>query len=246
MSRSSDSQDDFSSTRHEIVGVDTISWSRLPHPAETLIEWNRILLAEETAGLLVKRILDVAGAILFLLLLSPLFLLIAIMIKITSRGPVFFRQPRIGQNWEPFHMYKFRTMNADAPLQEKKMQKLSEGKFFKIKDDPRVTNPGRFLRKHSLDELPQLINVLIGNMSLVGPRPLLVIEFAHFQQAEHFRRFSMKPGLTCIWQVSGRNNVSDAQRLNYDLQYVDNWSLGLDIQLLLRTIPVVISGDGAY
>jgi len=236
----------LSPARYETSGVPAISWSQVPDPAESLIEFNRILLADEVIGLQVKRIMDVAGSIFLFLLLSPLFFVIAILIKATSRGPVFFKQPRIGQNWEPFFMYKFRTMKVDAPLQERKVKNLSEGRFFKIKNDPRVTDLGKFLRKYSLDELPQLINVLQANMSLVGPRPLLLIEFPNFQKAEHFRRFSMKPGLTCIWQVNGRNNTTDDQRLRYDLQYVDHWSLALDVQLLLKTIPVVIGGDGAY
>jgi exopolysaccharide biosynthesis polyprenyl glycosylphosphotransferase len=192
-----------------------------------------------------KRAFDFVSALVLLVILSPVFLIVAALIKLTSPGPVFFRQERLGLNQRPFMMLKFRTMISGAEQQEAEFQPRQNGVFFKIKDDPRVTNIGAVLRKYSLDELPQLINVLKGEMSLVGPRPIRDFELRRFSQWIERRRFSLKPGLTCIWQVSGRSNTSDEDRMNYDLQYIDQWSLLLDIKLLLKTIPVVIKGDGA-
>ncbi len=191
-----------------------------------------------------KRLIDFSAALAALVLLSPLFLLVAALIKLTSPGPVFFRQSRPGLGRRPFDMWKFRTMVPGAERQEAELRGAG-GLFFKPKNDSRVTPVGRFLRKYSLDELPQFFNVLRGEMSLVGPRPVLWHELERFSGPEQLRRFEMKPGLTCIWQVSGRSNTTDEARMRYDLEYVDGWSLTADFKLLLKTVPVVARGEGA-
>ncbi len=195
--------------------------------------------------LMVKSILDRVLAAVGLLVLSPLFLLVGILIKISSPGPVLFRQARYGLNGRIFTLFKFRTMVVDAEKMREDLKAANEmdGPVFKIKEDPRVTGIGRLLRKTSFDELPQLINVLRGEMSLVGPRPPIpseVKEYDHWQR----RRLSMKPGLTCIWQVSGRNDVSFEEWMRMDLAYIDRWSLLLDVKLLLKTLPAVLLGTG--
>jgi len=182
-----------------------------------------------------------------LFLLAPIFALVALVIKITSEGPVIFRQTRVGLNGRLFELYKFRSMRVDSEdqLEVLREQNEMEGPVFKIKDDPRVTPLGRFLRRHSLDELPQLWNVLRGDMSLVGPRPPIPGEVSMYERRDR-RRLSMRPGLTCTWQVSGRNEIRDFDSwVRLDLEYIDNWSLSRDILLLLRTIPVVLFGYGA-
>jgi exopolysaccharide biosynthesis polyprenyl glycosylphosphotransferase len=197
---------------------------------------------------LAKQALDLLGT-LFLLFISALpMILIAALIKLTSPGPVFFRQQRSGLNGRPFTMLKFRSMVTDAEQRRHELEVLNEmsGPVFKLTHDPRVTSIGRILRKFSLDEFPQLLNVLRGDMSLVGPRPLPVAEVARFDDLAHRRRLSVKPGITCLWQVSGRNNVRDFKDwVRLDLEYIDNWSLWLDLRILLRTIPVVVLGTGA-
>ncbi|MGD0412366.1 MAG: sugar transferase [Verrucomicrobiota bacterium] len=197
----------------------------------------------------VKQIIDVAGTLLLLVFALPLiFLPVAIIIKLTSPGPVFFRQKRAGLNGRPFTMYKFRTMVTNAEQLKQELAALNEmsGPVFKVANDPRVTRFGRWLRKKSIDEFPQLINVLQGDMSLVGPRPLPVEEVNRFDDLAHRRRLSVKPGLTCLWQVGGRNEVSDFKEwVRLDLEYIDHWSLWLDIKILWRTIPVVLMGKGA-
>ena len=198
----------------------------------------------EGARLELKRFIDCAAALAALVVLSPLFLLVAALIKLTSPGPVFFRQSRPGQHRQPFMMWKFRTMVPDAEKQEAQLRG-DGGVFFKPRNDSRVTPVGRFLRKYSVDELPQFINVLKGEMSLVGPRPILWHELERFGGPQQMRRFDMKPGLTCIWQVSGRSNTTDEARMRYDLQYVEEWSLATDFKLLLKTVPVVFKGEGA-
>jgi exopolysaccharide biosynthesis polyprenyl glycosylphosphotransferase len=197
-----------------------------------------------------KQALDFIGAFLLLALLAvvPVLPLVALAIKLTSRGPVFFRQQRAGLNGQPFTMFKFRTMVTNAEQLKAEMAALNEmnGPVFKVTNDPRVTRLGRFLRKYSLDELPQLFNVLRGEMSLVGPRPLPVDEVARFDDVSHRRRLSVKPGLTCLWQVRGRNEILDFRDwVRLDLEYIDNWSLWLDLKILLRTIPAVLAGTGA-
>lgn len=195
-----------------------------------------------------KQIIDFVGAAVLLALLALPMLLIALAIRISSPGPVLFRQKRAGLNGRPFIMLKFRSMVTDAEQRKAELEAINEmtGPVFKVTNDPRVTRVGRFLRRWSLDELPQLINVLRGEMSLVGPRPLPVDEVARFDDPCHRRRLSVKPGLTCLWQVSGRNNVRDFNEwVRLDLHYIDNWSLWLDLKILLRTIPAVLSGAGA-
>jgi exopolysaccharide biosynthesis polyprenyl glycosylphosphotransferase len=198
---------------------------------------------------LAKHVIDFTGALLLLILTAPvLFLPIAIFIKLTSPGPVFFRQQRSGQNGAPFTLYKFRTMVTNAEQLKDELASMNEmtGPVFKVTNDPRVTSFGKFLRKWSLDELPQLFNVLRGEMSLVGPRPLPVDEVKRFNDLSHRRRLSVKPGLTCLWQIKGRNQISDFKDwVRLDLEYIDNWSLWLDIKILLLTLPAVLRGTGA-
>lgn len=195
-----------------------------------------------------KQLFDYAVSLILLLCLLPVFILISLAIKISSPGPVFFTQMRNGLNGQPFRMYKFRSMINNAEMCKHELERLNEmsGPVFKVTNDPRVTKIGRFLRKTSLDELPQLFNVLKGEMSLVGPRPLPIEETKHFDDISHRRRLSVRPGLTCLWQISGRNNVTDFKEwVKLDLEYIDNWSFWGDIKILFKTIPVVFRGDGA-
>jgi exopolysaccharide biosynthesis polyprenyl glycosylphosphotransferase len=197
---------------------------------------------------LAKQVLDVVGALALLIVFSLPILVVALLIRLSSAGPVFFRQHRSGLNGRPFTMLKFRSMVTDAEQRQHELAVLNEmsGPVFKITNDPRVTPIGRFLRKFSIDEFPQLINVLRGEMSLVGPRPLPVDEVRRFDDLAHRRRLSVKPGITCLWQVSGRNNVKDFRDwVRLDLEYIDNWTIWLDFKILLRTIPVVLLGTGA-
>ena len=199
-------------------------------------------------ALAVKGLIDRVGAVVGLLVFSWLLLLVAIGIKLTSPGPVIFRQQRAGKNGKPFTIYKFRSMGTDAEMRQAELATYNqmEGPVFKIEKDPRVTKFGKFLRRTSLDEFPQLFNVLKGDMSLVGPRPLPIYEVQQFDSTAHRRRLSMKPGLTCLWQVSGRNKIKSFEDwVKLDLEYIDNWSLWLDFAILVRTIPVVILGFGA-
>jgi len=196
-------------------------------------------------ALLIKSVVDRILSVLGVVSLAPLFLFIALLIKVSSPGPVFFRQVRCGLNGRTFTLLKFRTMVLEAETLRLQLATANEmdGPVFKIKEDPRVTLVGRFLRKTSLDELPQLINVLRGEMSLVGPRPPLpseVKDYKHWQR----RRLSMKPGLTCTWQVSGRNDIRFEDWMRMDLEYIDRWSLLLDLKLMLKTVPAVIFGTG--
>lgn len=197
--------------------------------------------------LFLKSLLDFTLSALGLILLSPLMLLIALAIKLSSRGPVFFIQERCGLNGRRFRLYKFRTMVRDAEKKKAEIEHLNrvEGHAFKAPDDPRITPIGRILRRSSLDELPQLINILQGKMSLVGPRPPIPEEVEHYQRWQR-RRLSMRPGLTGLWQVSGRAGIEDFNHwIRLDLQYIDQWSLWLDVRILLKTIPAVLSGKGA-
>ncbi|HEX7832604.1 MAG TPA: sugar transferase [Thermoanaerobaculia bacterium] len=193
----------------------------------------------------IKRTIDLLGAAFGIALLSPVFLVIIALVKWTSPGPIIFRQRRIGFRCNPFDMYKFRTMVDGAHLKEKDLAEQSGGSFLKLKKDPRITTVGAFLRKYSLDELPQLFNVLEGSMSLVGPRPLLMSDLHKLPRRSALRRFSMLPGCTGLWQVSGRSNCTERKRMILDRQYVDRWSLGLDFQILLKTIEVVVKGQDA-
>jgi len=205
------------------------------------------LFRERMIGqLFMKRALDVVLSSLLLVIFSPLFLVIALCIKVTSSGAVFFTQERVGLNKRTFRMIKFRSMRNDAEEMRDSVAHLNEvdGPVFKIQRDPRVTDFGKFLRRTSLDELPQLINVLRGEMSLVGPRPPLPEEVDRYDWMFR-KRLSVKPGMTCIWQVSGRSDVSFARWMRMDQDYVENWSLWLDLQILMKTIPAVLSSRGA-
>lgn len=194
-----------------------------------------------------KRALDVVVSAILLLLLSPTLLAVAALIKLTSSGPVFFLQERIGHNKRRFRVYKFRTMVQNAEKLMAKLETLNEvsGPVFKMKNDPRITRIGKFLRRSSIDELPQLLNVLKGDMSLVGPRPLPVRDYEGFSEDWQRRRFSVKPGITCIWQVNGRSGISFEEWMLLDLQYMDEWSLWLDLKILAKTVPAVLKGEGA-
>jgi exopolysaccharide biosynthesis polyprenyl glycosylphosphotransferase len=198
-------------------------------------------------NLFLKRMMDVTLTSIGILFLLPFFCLVGLLIKIDSRGPVFFKQERIGKNGVPFNMYKFRSMVINAEELKKKLQQKNEldGPVFKIKNDPRITRLGRFIRKYSIDELPQLFNVLRGEMSLIGPRPPLTDEVEQYTDY-HWRRLDVRPGISGLWQVSGRNNISFEEWVSLDVYYIENWSIKLDTKILLQTIPVVIFGKGAY
>ncbi len=194
-----------------------------------------------------KRVIDFFGSAAAMIVFSPLFALIALAIKLDSRGPVFFVQERIGLGRRKFRMIKFRTMEVDAEQRQAEIEELNEvdGAAFKIKDDPRMTRVGRVLRKLSLDELPQMWNVFRGDMSLVGPRPLPIRDVQRFDSAWQNRRFSVRPGLTCLWQINGRHEIDFDHWMELDLQYIDNWSLSLDFDILVKTLPAVLRGTGA-
>jgi exopolysaccharide biosynthesis polyprenyl glycosylphosphotransferase len=194
-----------------------------------------------------KRMLDIVVSALALVILSPVLIAAAIAIKLTSAGPILFLQERIGVNKRRFKIFKFRTMvpNAEKLMPILEQHNEAKGPVFKIKNDPRITPIGKFLRRSSIDELPQLLNVLIGDMSLVGPRPLPVRDYEGFNEDWQRRRFSFKPGITCLWQVKGRSSISFEQWMLLDLQYMDEWSLWLDLKILAKTVPAVFRGQGA-
>ena len=194
-----------------------------------------------------KRGVDVLIAGTILVLISPLWALVALAIKLDSPGPVLFRQERIGLHGQPFTLFKFRSMHADAEEQLEKLRARNEaaGPLFKMKDDPRRTLVGRFIRRTSLDELPQFVNVLRGEMSIVGPRPGLAIEVAQYQDW-HRKRLAVLPGITGLWQVSGRSQLTFDEMVMLDIYYAENWSLGMDLRIMVRTVPQVLFGDGAY
>ncbi len=225
----------------------------LPH-AKSTIEYLdgapmlTFYMGPSDAGLLwVKRVSDIIISVIALILLAPFFAIVGILIKLDSRGPIFFVQKRIGYNKRRFSFYKFRTMMKDAEKKQKDIEYLNEahGPVFKIKDDPRVTKIGKILRKTSIDELPQLINVLNGDMSIVGPRPLPIRDYELFEESWQKRRLSVRPGITCLWQVSGRNELPFEKWIELDMEYIDNWSLLLDLKIIFKTIPAVFRGTGA-
>jgi exopolysaccharide biosynthesis polyprenyl glycosylphosphotransferase len=201
----------------------------------------------DDSRLMAKRGIDLAGAVAALVVLSPVFVATALCVKLTSPGPVLFVQPRYGYNRRRFPMYKFRTMVHDAEQRMQELEHLNEaaGPIFKIRNDPRLTRVGAFLRSTSIDELPQLLNVLLGHMSLVGPRPMSVRDVSRFSEATLMRRFSVLPGMTGLWQVSGRSSLTFSDWIALDLKYIDNWSLLEDLRILLITVPVVLRGRGA-
>jgi exopolysaccharide biosynthesis polyprenyl glycosylphosphotransferase len=214
---------------------------------------NRSSLVSHTVELdpdqmLFKRIFDVAGGLAGLTVLILLYPLLSVAIKLTSRGPVFFKQVRVGKNGKRFVIYKFRSMSIDAEKRKKDLMALNEcdGAVFKMKDDPRITSVGKIMRKLSLDELPQFINVLKGEMSLVGTRPPTPDEVAKYQKWHH-RRISIRPGITGLWQVSGRNKITNFDEIvKLDLKYIDNWSIWLDIKIIIKTVLVLFGKEGAY
>jgi exopolysaccharide biosynthesis polyprenyl glycosylphosphotransferase len=198
-------------------------------------------------SLAVKRLLDIAFSLILLILLAPVFVVVAVLIQLYSPGPVFFRQVRMGLNKRRFRIFKFRTMvpNAEKMMAQLEAHNEASGPVFKIKEDPRITPIGKVLRRTSIDELPQLVNVLKGDMSLVGPRPLPVRDYEGFSEDWHRRRFSVRPGITCLWQVSGRSSLPFEQWMKLDLQYMDEWSLWLDMKILAQTVSAVLKGSGA-
>ena len=222
----------------------------LNYRVQDLEENSRVLAAagpDDVIPAMIKRTLDclLSGAL--LVILSPLFLVVAVLVKLTSPGPVFFRQIRVGLNKRKFSIYKFRTMVANAEQLQDQLLSMNEmtGPVFKIKKDPRITPLGRILRNTSVDELPQLFNVLKGDMSLVGPRAMSLRDYQLFDQDWQRRRFSVKPGITCLWQVHGRNSIPFEKWMELDMQYIDTWSLWLDLKILARTLPAVLRGTGA-
>ncbi len=210
------------------------------------------LITHYTGGLegwpvVFKRAVDIFVSLCAIIVLLPLLAVTALLIRLTSRGPAVFVQKRLGLNKRHFGIYKFRTMVVDAEKRMKEIEHLNEvsGPVFKIKNDPRITPIGRFLRKTSIDELPQLFNVLKGDMSLVGPRPLPIRDYEGFNEDWQRRRFSIRPGITCLWQIGGRSSISFEKWMELDLQYIDKWSLKLDLEILVKTIPAVLRGSGA-
>jgi len=228
--------------------------ARICQPTFSLLGKTPMLVLRSTPSLswslFAKDILDRVGAIILIILTSPLWLLAYIGVKIQSPGPVIYKQERAGRYGKPFRIWKFRTMIMDA---DKKLEELKEkqgnqmsGPVFKLDHDPRIFSFGKFMRKFSIDELPQLINVFKGEMSLVGPRPMAMYELPEIERSAHRRKLSVKPGITCIWQVSGRNSITDFDEwVQLDLKYIDNWSFWLDIKLLFLTIPAVLFAKGS-
>ncbi len=203
---------------------------------------------EVSWALLIKAIIDRVGAFLLLSIFALPMAVVALAIKLTSKGPPIFQQQRAGKHGKPFTMYKFRSMSNDAEQRHADLLPFNQmsGPVFKIDRDPRITPFGRWLRRTSIDEMPQLVNVLLGDMSLVGPRPLPIYEVEKFENTAQRRRLSVKPGLTCLWQIRGRNQVTDFRDwVKLDLEYIDKWSLGLDFKILVRTVPAVVFGLGA-
>lgn len=218
-------------------------WRLNLHFQSQRLAWRWLIAGTQTA----KRAFDAIFSLLFLVLLSPLFLFIALLVMLEDDGPLLFVQTRVGKHGREFKMYKFRSMCLDA---EARLQELwaknhhKEGVTFKIKDDPRLTRVGKWLRKYSLDELPQFFNVLKGDMSLVGPRPPVPREVAAYSP-EHRRRLWVTPGITCLWQIGGRSEIDFSGQVKLDVEYIENQSFWLDIKILAKTVPAVLSGRGA-
>ena len=231
----------FEASLFENTGTPFLGYERL-HGMMTLYDAAPV---HWTAG--AKRIIDMLLSGCALIVLSPILVGVAIAVKSTSPGPVFFLQERLGLGKRRFKIIKFRTMvtNAEKLLKDLEHLNQSGGPTFKLDRDPRITRIGAFLRRTSLDELPQLLNVFIGDMSLVGPRPLPLRDYEGFSQDWHRRRFSVRPGITCIWQVNGRSSVTFERWMELDMAYIDRWSLWLDFTILMQTIPAVLRGSGA-
>jgi len=239
----------------EMEGIDTAVAVDLFHPKLAQIKQSKFvdipLLVFQTSvakewQLFLKRMIDMFVSMIALIVLSPIFIISIIVIKLSSPGPIFYKQTRVGMNGRLFTLYKFRSMADGAEMRKRELERQNEmkGPTFKMRRDPRVTKFGRFMRKFSIDEYPQLLNVLKGDMSLVGPRPSLQTEVEMYEVWQR-RRLSMKPGITCIWQVSGRNKIDFDRWMEMDLQYIDNFCIWLDFTLLVRTVFVVLSGYGA-
>jgi lipopolysaccharide/colanic/teichoic acid biosynthesis glycosyltransferase len=228
----------------------------VPHPTPTLPDKLEKIVALQPyvgvasrpgTGAWMKRSIDIILGSAILLLVLPVMMALVIAIKFNSAGPVLFVQRRVGKGGKIFKLYKFRSMIIDAEDLKTTLQNLNEkdGPIFKMVADPRITTVGKFMRSHSLDELPQLFNVLFNDMSLVGPRPPLPEEVLNYEPW-HLKRLAVKPGLTCTWQISGRSNLSFEEWMRLDVAYIDNWSIGLDLKLIWKTIRVVLNADGAY
>jgi exopolysaccharide biosynthesis polyprenyl glycosylphosphotransferase len=217
------------------------------HDLEENSHVHAVAGSAELVPAVIKRSLDVLLSAVLLIILSPLLFAVALLVRLMSPGPVFFRQARVGLNKRQFNIYKFRTMVAEAEQLQDQLLSRNEmtGPVFKIKKDPRVTPLGRILRKTSIDELPQLFNVLKGDMSLVGPRAMSFRDYERFDQDWQRRRFSVKPGITCLWQIYGRSSIPFEKWMELDMQYIDKWSLWLDLKILARTVPAVLRGTGA-
>ncbi len=225
----------------------------IARPTFDVLGGKLMLVFHSTPGvswaLVLKDVVDRVGALAIMLFSLPLWIIAMVGIKFTSSGPIFFKQQRSGRYGKAFSMYKFRTMSVDAEAAREGLESLNQmdGPVFKIKNDPRISPFGKWLRRLSVDELPQLLNVLKGEMSLVGPRPLPVYEIEKIEKHAQRRRLSVKPGLTCLWQVSGRNKITDFEEwVALDLKYIDNWSLWLDLKILAQTVPAVLRGQGAH
>jgi lipopolysaccharide/colanic/teichoic acid biosynthesis glycosyltransferase len=214
---------------------------------EEVVAPRQGLLNAELWQIAVKRLMDIVLSALAIVVLTPVLVAVALLIMLTSRGPVFYVQERVGRGGGPFRMLKFRSMYRDAHehRHEHSGQNIHQGPIFKIRDDPRITPVGRAMRRLSIDEFPQFFNVLMGSMSLVGPRPALPDEFLDYNERER-ERLLAKPGVTCIWQVSGRSDVDFDTWIDMDLQYIEEWSLRTDLKLLFKTVPAVLTGRGAY
>jgi lipopolysaccharide/colanic/teichoic acid biosynthesis glycosyltransferase len=222
-------------------------WSQLRARLRTTLRRHQPQLSERTLNL-AKRALDVTASGLGILALAPVFAIVAAWIRLESPGGVIFRQKRVGRDGQPFHMLKFRSMYVDAEARKAALMAQNEmagGVIFKMKNDPRVTRIGRFIRRTSIDELPQLFNVLRGDMSLVGPRPPLPSEVAEYSLKDR-GRLGAVPGITCIWQVSGRSEIPFPQQVEMDLDYIQHQSFTKDVRLLLKTVPALLRGRGAY
>jgi len=242
----------FRYSDQKVIPLYAVDAVRSAYPMPTTLPGERV------GAFAVKRAIDILFSLAVIILGMPFYLAIALLIKLTSEGPVLFVQDRVGRDGQPFKFYKFRTMlvdNSDAShrnfaeafIKGRLMSEEAESDrpVFKLQNDPRVTSIGRFLRKSSLDELPQFINVLRGEMTLVGPRPPLAYELAHYKEW-HRGRLAVKPGLTGLWQVSGRSTVPFDEMVMLDLYYIENWSLALDLKIIARTIPVMLFGFGGY
>ena len=233
---------------------ENIATETIERPVFTIVETDfgrynmcEIYKRKSTAYKLIKRVMDVLLSAAALVVLSPVFLITAVAIKCEDNGPVFFAQQRAGKDMKPFYMYKFRSMyvNADEKFNEMMKNNEQTGHAFKIKKDPRITKVGKVIRRYSIDELPQLINIIKGDMSIVGPRPILTFQMEACSQYER-QRLVVQPGLTCYWQIGGRADVTWEEWVELDLDYIEDMGIWTDLKMIVKTVPAVFSGDGAY